>query len=47
MVKESTCRTVDESDADEVLIWSEEAPTRRSTKRGKYKTRNGVRCKTE
>ena len=47
MVKESTCHTADESDADDVLRWSEEMPTWRTSKRGKYKTMNGVRCKTE
>ena len=47
MVKESSCYTAEDSDADDVQVWMEEAPTRRSAKRGKYKTMNGVPCKTE
>ena len=39
--------TVDESDDDVVKRWKEDAPTRRSTKRGKYKTYGGVATKTE
>ena len=47
MVKVSPCHTAADSDADDVQIWMEQAPTRRSAKRGKYKTYKGVRCKTE
>ena len=39
--------TADESDDDVVKRWKEDAPTRRSTKRGKYKTYGGVATKTE
>ena len=47
MVKKLRDDTADSSDADVVLEWAEEARTRRSTKRGKYKTMNGVPCKTD
>ena len=49
MVKKSVCNTAEESesDVDDVKVWMEEAPSRSSTKRGKYKTYKGVACKTE
>ena len=49
MVKKnkSVCNTAEESDVDDVKVWMEEAPTRRPTKRGKYKTYKGVACKSE
>ena len=47
MVKKLRDDTADNSDADVVLEWAEEARTRKSIKRGKYKTMNGVPCKTD
>ena len=47
MVKIRVQKTADESDVDETRAWMEEAPTRMSTKRGKYKTYRGAPCKTE
>ena len=48
MVKKMrACDTADESDADVVREWLEEAPTRRAAPRGPYKTMKGVACKTE
>ena len=42
MVKKRACNTTEsDSDADIVQEWEEEAPKRRSHKRGKYKTMNG------
>ena len=47
MVKKNICATADDSDADVVEAWMEEAPKRMSHKRGPYKTYRGVPCKTE
>ena len=47
MVKKNICSTADDSDADIVEAWMEEAPKRMSHTRGNYKTYGGVPCKTE
>ena len=47
MVKKNICATADDSDADVVEAWMEEAPKRVSHKRGPYKTYRGVPCKTD
>ena len=47
MVKKSICTTADESDADIVEAWNEEAPRRMCHTRGNYKTYRGAPCKTE
>ena len=48
MVKKRACNTTEsDSDADIVQEWEEEAPKRRSHKRGKYKTMNGKPVMTE
>ena len=47
MVKRNICATADDSDADTVEAWMEEAPKRMSHTRGNYKTYRGAPCKTE
>ena len=47
MVKKNICATADDSDADTVEAWMEEAPKRVSHTRGNYKTYGGVPCKTK
>ena len=47
MVKKNICATADDSDAEIVEAWMEEAPTRMAHTRGNYKTYRGIPCKTE
>ena len=46
MVKRKSVKS-EESDDEVVKMWKEDDPTRRSFKRGKYKTYRGVATKTE
>ena len=47
MVKKNICATADDSDAEILEAWMEEAPTRMAHTRGNYKTYRGAPCKTD